>query len=295
MISSCKRIVIKRSGIKVKTHLKHFFIVFAMNSRKRKTQCTNDTPSKKQRANDFPSSETWQSTLVISQLEKALCTKGNATDAAAMKRYMRDKFDFYGVKSPLRRKTMKEIFADRDKGIPIKDVREFAQILWAKPQRELQLVAMDFVEKHRKELCKNEADFNENIDFFKMLITSKSWWDTVDILACKLVGYLVQTHPTKGKPVMQEWISSDNMWLRRTAILHQLCSKERTDEEMLFQFCLARCHEEEFFIRKAIGWSLRDYARMKPNKVKTFLRQHKDSLSTLSYNEAAKHLKIGKK
>jgi 3-methyladenine DNA glycosylase AlkD len=275
-----------------------------MNTRKRsKTQTTNDRPSKKQRTidsmqiniNNSAVAEKWQSALVIKQLEKALRSKGNATDAASMKKYMRDKFDFYGLKSPLRREVMKEVFAGKDKGLSTKEVKEFAQILWGKPQRELQHIAMEFLEKHKKELCKNETDFEENIEFFKMLVTSKSWWDTVDMLAYKLVGYLVQTHPTKGKPVMQEWISCDDMWLRRTAILHQLCRKESTDENMLFQFCLARCHEKEFFIRKAIGWSLRDYARTKPNKVKKFLQQHKDSLSQLSFNEAAKHLNIAKK
>ena len=273
-----------------------FAVLLAMETRKRrKTRKDNDTSIKKQRTFGPVVAETWQSAGIIAQLENALDSKGNATDSAAMKKYMRDKFEFYGVKSPLRRKTVKEIFADQDKGLPIKEVREFAQILWGKPQRELQYVAMEFLEKHRKELCKEEADFEENIAFFEMLVTSKSWWDTVDMLAYKLVGFLVQTHPTKGKPVMQKWISSDNMWLRRTAILHQLCRKECTDEKMLFQFCLARCHEDEFFIRKAIGWSLRDYARTKPNKVKKFLQQHKDSLSTLSYNEAAKHLDIAKK
>lgn len=137
--------------------------------------------------------------------------------------------------------------------------------------------------------------FSENLEIFKMLITTKSWWDTVDMLAYKLVGYLVQTHPTMGKPAMHEWISSDSMWMRRTAILHQIGCKGETDDEMLFQFCIARCHEEEFFIRKAIGWSLREYAKTNPNKVKKFLQENKDGLSKLSYNEAAKHLNIAKK
>lgn len=269
---------------------------------KRKTQGDNDRPSKKQRTgnsvqkpDNSTGAEKWQTALIITQLEKALRSKGNATDAGAMKRYVRDKFEFYGLKSPIRRGIMKGILAGKDNGLLAKDVREFAQMLWGKPRRELQYIAMEFLAKHRKILCENQADFEENIEFFKMLVTSKSWWDTVDMVAYKLVGYLVQTHPTKGKPVMLEWISSDDMWMRRTAILHQLCCKESTDEDMLFQFCLARCHEQEFFIRKAIGWSLRDYARAKPNKVKKFLQQHKDSLSKLSFNEAAKHLNIAKK
>ena len=274
-----------------------------MSAQKRSsTQSKEGMSTKKQRRDENkpkPDNSTlsgkWQSAQIIAKLEKALSTKRNPTDAAAMKKYMREKFEFYGVKSPLRREIVKEILGGKDKDLTIKDIREFAKILWEKPQRELQQIAMEFLAKHRKILCENDADFEENIEFFKMLVTSKSWWDTVDMLAYKVVGYLVQTHPSKGKPVMLEWISSDNIWLRRTAILHQLCCKESTDEDMLFQFCLARCHEEEFFIRKAIGWALRDYAKTKPDKVKKFLQQNKDSLSKLSYNEAAKHLNIAKK
>ena len=270
--------------------------------KRRNTQSKEGMSTKKQRRDENkpkPDNSTlsgkWQSAQIIAKLEKALSTKRNPTDAAAMKKYMREKFEFYGVKSPLRREIVKEVLGWKDKDVTIKDIRQFAKILWEKPQRELQQIAMEFLAKHRKILCENDADFEENIEFFKMLVTSKSWWDTVDMLAYKVVGYLVQTHPSKGKPVMLEWISSDNMWLRRTAILHQLCCKESADEDMLFQFCLARCHEEEFFIRKAIGWALRDYAKTKPDKVKKFLQQNKDSLSKLSYNEAAKHLNIAKK
>ena len=284
-------------------HSYYFSKIVVMSTRKGSASTkSNDRPTKKQRTNESTRgitssnpSEKWRSSLVITQLEKALSKKGNAADASQMKKYMRDKFEFYGVKSPARRKISNDILKGKDNNISSKDLRDFAGNLWEKAQRELQYISMEFLEKHRKALCQNEADFEENMEFFRMLLTTKSWWDTVDMMAYKLVGYLVQTHPTKGKPVMEVWVSSENMWLRRTAILHQLCCKENFDEEMLFEFCLARCHEEEFFIRKAIGWALRDYARTKPDNVKKFLKKHKDSLSKLSYNEAAKHLNIAKK
>ena len=94
---------------------------------------------------------------------------------------------------------------------------------------------------------------------------------------------------------MEEWVEGENMWLRRTAILHQLGSKVDTDSDLLFRFCLARCHEEEFFIRKAIGWALREFARFHPTQVRRFLQKNKNSLSKLSYNEASKHLNMAKK
>lgn len=94
---------------------------------------------------------------------------------------------------------------------------------------------------------------------------------------------------------MEEWIESENMWLRRTAILHQLGSKVDTDSDLLFRLCLARCQEEEFFIRKAIGWALREFAKIHPNLVRQFLQKNKNSLKKLSYNEASKHLNMVKK
>lgn len=232
----------------------------------------------------------------MAQLERALGNDGKSADAAAMKKYMRGKFEFFGVKSPRRRELCRDVLGHAKKeDLQNSELRAFVSMLWEKPQRELQYSAMDFLEQHKRKICSKVEEFDANMAFFKTLIVTKSWWDTVDMLASKLVGYLVQTHPNRGKAVMEEWIVADDMWLRRTAILHQLRSKADTDSDLLFRFCLARCHEEEFFIRKAIGWSLREYARMQPNQVKEFLKENKNSLSKLSYNEASKHLIMAKK
>ena len=89
---------------------------------------------------------------------------------------------------------------------------------------------------------------------------------------------------------MDEWISHDNMWLRRVAILYQLMRKDDLDQDRLFRYCLSCAHEEEFFIRKAIGWALRDYARFNAKDVKEFVLKNKDILSALSFKEAMKHI-----
>lgn len=89
---------------------------------------------------------------------------------------------------------------------------------------------------------------------------------------------------------MDKWVNDDYMWTRRAAITHQLSFREYVDEERMFVYCLARCHEEEFFIRKAIGWALRQYAREEPGRVRAFCAANKKKLSDLSYNEAMKHL-----
>lgn len=261
-----------------------------MNTRKRTSQ-DKRIPSKRLRRDDTTkSSDAWQSSQIVAKLETVLLRHGQAADAAAMKKYMRDKFEFFGVKSPRRRELCKEVVGGKDKELQNSEVRQFVLILWGKPHRELQYNAVEFLERHKKKLCSDVKEFDENMEFFKKLILTKSWWDTVDMLAYKLVGYLVQTHPKKGTAVMEDWVESEDMWLRRTAILHQLGSKANTNTDLLFQFCLARCHEEEFFIRKAIGWALREHAKTQPSKVKQFLRKYKKSLSKLSYNEASKHL-----
>ena len=273
-----------------------------MNTRKRTVQNNQVlVPHKKHRkatttTTTSKSSDDWRASEVVAQLEKALRDHGNPADAASMKKYMREQFEFFGVKSPRRRELCREIFVHvREKDLENSKLRGLVSMLWDKPQRELQHGAMDFLESNKRKICCMEEEFDENMAFFKSLLVTKSWWDTVDMLASKLVGYLVRTHPERGRAVMEEWVEGENMWLRRTAILHQLGSKVDTDSDLLFQFCLARCHEEEFFIRKAIGWALREFARFHPTQVRRFLQKNKNSLSKLSYNEASKHLNMAKK
>jgi len=131
--------------------------------------------------------------------------------------------------------------------------------------------------------------FQEAVSCVEQLVTSKSWWDTVDALSYPVMGYFVQQRPEPGVALMYQWIKHDDMWLRRVAILHQLCQKEKTDADRLFKFCLERAHEEEFFIRKAIGWALRDYSRTDKRAVKDFVETNRSSLSGLSIKEALKH------
>src|SRR5262249_25589456 len=121
------------------------------------------------------------------------------------------------------------------------------------------------------------------------LITTKSWWDTVDTLASDTVGPMVRNHP-ELLSTMDEWVRDDNLWIARTAILHQLSYKEDTDADRLFRYCLAQAGHRDFFIRKAIGWALRQYAHTNPEAVRAFLAGHGDLLSPLSVREAGKHL-----
>jgi len=127
------------------------------------------------------------------------------------------------------------------------------------------------------------------IDTLEHIIRNNPWWDTVDDIAANLVGKLVATHPTLVKK-MDDWIESDHLWLRRTAILHQLKYKAETDEQRLFAFCLKCAAEEDFFIRKAIGWSLREYGKTAPQAVRKFVRANASDLSELSKKEALRRM-----
>jgi 3-methyladenine DNA glycosylase AlkD len=129
----------------------------------------------------------------------------------------------------------------------------------------------------------------EFITTARYLIVTRSWWDTVDALAAHLVGSLVRRHPGLVS-TMDEWIDDDNLWVIRTALLHQLTYREATDHVRLFDYCLRQAHHRDFFIRKAIGWALRSYARTAPDDVRRFVGRHEPVLAPLSVREALKHL-----
>ena len=179
--------------------------------------------------------------------------------------------------------------------------------LWDEDKREFQLFGCDLASDNKAILQgERDEDVLESMTCLKHLLSTKSWWDTVDLLSshgklhptgCKMtyiiskvLGHLVKTSPHITLPIVDEWIEDDNMWLRRSAILHQLHFKEKTDEHRLFRYCLSRGHEEEFFIRKAIGWSLRQYARSSPEAVRKFVKENEGTLSQLSVKEAMKNI-----
>jgi 3-methyladenine DNA glycosylase AlkD len=157
-----------------------------------------------------------------------------------------------------------------------------AQALWVLPAREYQYVAVDWLRRQAGELTVDDLPALEG------LVLSKSWWDTVDGLAV-IIGALVLREP-RLRLRMDQLIVAPQMWLRRVALLHQLASKAQTDRQRLFDYCLRCAPENEFFIRKAIGWALRQYARSDPTAVRQFLAAHRERLSGLSYREASKGL-----
>jgi 3-methyladenine DNA glycosylase AlkD len=156
--------------------------------------------------------------------------------------------------------------------------------LWAGPQREKKYLALGAAGRHRRFMTPAA------LPLFRRLIVEGAWWDLVDGVAADLVGTVLREHRERITPIVRKWLHDDDMWLRRTAIISQLGHKDDTDAEFLFECCAARAHETEFFIRKAIGWALRQYARTDPAAVRRFVAAQGDKLSGLSRREALKHL-----
>ena len=216
---------------------------------------------------------------VVARLRAAFEPAADPERAAGMAAYMRDQLAFFGIPTPLRRRLAKEALA----GVAPPTDRQLARVaiaLWDEPERELQYVGCDLLRNH---VGVAGPGF---LAVVATLLRTKAWWDTVDDLAAHTVGPLVRRHP-ELVAVMDEWIASDHLWTARTAILHQLSYGTDADAERLFRYCRLRATDTNFFIRKAIGWALRQHARVDPGAVDTFVDATPE-LSPLSVREARK-------
>lgn len=206
---------------------------------------------------------------------------GDRNTAVAMEAYMRNQYPFLGMKTPERSALTKAFWAEH--GIPSgEELLDVVRQLWLLPEREFQNVGMAYLDKYAKQAKPGD------IESFERLVTTKSWWDTVDYLASHTIGDLLAKYPELIPDYPDRWIRSDNLWLRRTAILYQLRYKQRTDTGRLYGYILLCKDESEFFIRKAIGWALREYAKTDPDAVRSFVAEHR--LSPLSEREALKNI-----
>jgi 3-methyladenine DNA glycosylase AlkD len=217
-------------------------------------------------------------------VDRLVAVYGGAADAAKagpMRAYMRDQFAFLGIPTPQRRALSREVL--RGLSRPAEDdLRTAALACWELPEREYQYFACDW-------LVRNVGACSPGfLDTARVLITTKSWWDTVDTLAAGVVGAIV-ARDRETVATMDGWLR-ESLWLARTAILHQLRYRERTDADRLFRYCLTMAGHRDFFIRKAIGWALREYVKSDPDAVRTFVRAHERTLSPLSVREALKNL-----
>lgn len=201
--------------------------------------------------------------------------------AAPMTKYMRGQFEYLGIKSPQFKLLMKQHIAEH--GLPpVAELDPMTRELWSLPQREFQYIATSFAERLSEQLPK------EFITTLEFMLIHKSWWDTVDSIAGSIVGVHFQHFPAVREKYLAKWRKSDNFWLRRTTLLFQLGYKKETDFTLLCDLIRENLGSQEFFINKAIGWSLRQYARTDPQAVKKFVKA--TDLHPLSRREAMKHL-----
>jgi 3-methyladenine DNA glycosylase AlkD len=201
--------------------------------------------------------------------------------AGPMKKYMRGQFEYLGIKSPTFKLLLKQYLAER--GLPdVSDLDPIVRDLWALPQREFQYLATSLIGRLERQL---PAKFIQTIEY---LLIHKSWWDTVDSLAGGVVGTHFQRYPDVRRKYLTKWRTSEDFWLRRTTILFQLGYKQDTDFELLCDIIRENLDSNEFFINKAIGWALRQYAWVNPKAVKKFVKA--TPLHPLSRREAMKHI-----
>lgn len=215
----------------------------------------------------------------IEKLVKDYRENANTSLTKDMERYMKNQFQFLGLKSPQRRELNAAFL--RENGKPnLNEITEITQLLWSLKEREYQYMAMDLLKRFKK---KWNA---EHIDLFEFLIENKSWWDTVDFVAAHLAGSYFEMYPEKLERYNRKWINHDNKWFRRSAILFQLKYKTKTNLKVLVDNIEQTCHEKEFFIEKAIGWILREYSKTDPKWVEKFI--NKTELRPLSVREGMK-------
>lgn len=216
-------------------------------------------------------------------VEEALAEQANPEKAEGMQAYMKTDMPFYGVQKPARTPILRDLVRLFPPGSR-EEYEALVEALWELPHREEKYLAQGVATAHRRFIVP------ASLPLYRRMIVEGAWWDLVDEVATHLIRPLVIGYPDDAWPEVDPWIDDVDLWLRRSAIICQVGAKEDTDVERLFRFCEVRMGEKDFFIRKAIGWALRDYARTDPRAVADFVLENKDRLSGLSYREATKHI-----
>ncbi|MCC6816321.1 MAG: DNA alkylation repair protein [Saprospiraceae bacterium] len=202
--------------------------------------------------------------------------------AEGMAAYMRNQFVYYGISSPQRKEICKKYFTAKlidDQ----KSIQEFVELCWSQDEREWKYIALDFSLKYL------QSSMLDLIPYYEKLVTDQPWWDTVDSIAPNMLGRLLKDDSNLRRLKQREWIDSDNFWIQRTAIILQLMYKKETDFDILKELILRRANSKEFFVQKAIGWSLRQYSKINPKAVIHFV--DRNTLAPLSRREALKLIK----
>lgn len=219
--------------------------------------------------------------FILSEIKSSFEENADIGSAIKMEAYMKGKFKMYGIKTPLRKDILKP-FYNEVKVLSKSNLLSLVNELWDAEQRDYQYTAMEFLQRNKKKF-----DIND-IPFFERLLVDKSWWDSIDMLASHMVGHVFKMDTRIRDRWLEKWMTSNNMWLQRTCLIFQLKYAKETDLDLLKSLILELKPINEFFIQKAIGWSLRQAARFYPDDVVAFVEENHD-LSNLAKREALKH------
>lgn len=217
----------------------------------------------------------------IQNLRNVLEQHSDETTADWSFNYMKNQFVFLGIKAPLRNTLFKQFMLENTPP-QYDDLVDMVWELWLEPEREFQYFAIEILVKYKKSWSE------DIIELFEKLIVTKSWWDSVDYISSALVSVYLKRFPHQIVPVTERWMNSENMWLQRVCLIFQLSYRKETDTELMFAYMHRLTYSKEFFIQKAIGWALRQYARTDAEAVKDFVENTK--LAPLSKREALKHI-----
>jgi len=220
---------------------------------------------------------------IVAFVQRELRDRADARKAVAMAAYMKTDMPFYGVPKPARElihRELKQRFAPSNR----KDYQRAVLKLWRLPHREEKYFAIDVARTWR------DFIIPESMPLYRRLVEEGAWWDIVDEVAAHLVGTVLLQHRNEIAPIMDRWIEDDDLWIRRAAIISQLRHKDKTDHTRLFRYARAQAAEKDFFIRKAIGWALRQYTYTAPDRVRDFITRNRGKLSPLTYREASRVL-----
>lgn len=216
-------------------------------------------------------------------VQRLLTSHADREKAMPMAAYMKQRFPFFGIPTPVRRVLTRALFAEIGRQPDPEWLMQVAEALWLCEERECQYVAADLLVKHARHL---ECGLEPRL---AALVCTKSWWDSVDALAARVYGDLARRCPS-CLPVLDRYATDENLWLRRVAILHQLHYAAGTDLDRLSAALEANLQHPDFFIRKAMGWALRQYAKTDPDWVRAWLAQRGVAVPALTRREACKHL-----
>lgn len=214
----------------------------------------------------------------IDDIKTILASNSNPLNAEPMAKYMKYRFKYYGLKRPQLKMLVNDKLKEY-KSYSTDHLYQLVSLFWEEEEREMQYIALDIL---RNIISKREI----RIEFIEKLITTKSWWDSVDGIAEVNGKYFKNNYDLE---LLNKWVDSQNIWLNRSAIIFQLKYKNTTDYILLQNIINRLKHKNEFFIQKAIGWTLREYSKTNPNQVLKIVES--ENLTGLAKREAIRLIK----